>query len=71
MHSLRWDPSSVNEFASVGENATVLFWMLDETGDGASLNVHEAAVPEDLLQPHSMVSLKRNSFQVFRLILLL
>ena len=55
IHHLRWDPYTVNEFASVGENGTVLFWLLDETGAEAALNFHEAEVPEDLLQTHHMV----------------
>jgi hypothetical protein len=42
----------MNEFASIGENGAVLFWLLDEgTGpDSANLNVHEADVPEELLK---------------------
>ena len=56
IHDLKWDPYTVNEFASVGGNGTVLFWLLDETGSSVNLNVHEAEVPEDLLQTHHMVS---------------
>ncbi|KAK7003519.1 WD repeat-containing protein 90 [Biomphalaria glabrata] len=48
MHSVKWDPFSVNEFVTVGDNATVLFWMLDETTADVYLNVHEAELPEDL-----------------------
>ena len=55
IHDLSWDPYTVNEFSSVGENGTVLFWLLDETGVTAALNVHEADVPEELLQTHHMV----------------
>ena len=57
LHSARWDPFTVNEFCAVGSNGTVLFWMLDETGnDGdAALNVHEAQIPAELLQTHHMV----------------
>lgn len=58
MHHLKWDPYTVNEFASAGANGTVLFWLLDETGDNVGLNVHEAEVPEDLLQTHHMVCLE-------------
>ncbi|XP_069124737.1 WD repeat-containing protein 90-like isoform X4 [Argopecten irradians] len=56
IHELKWDPYTVNEFASVGENGTVLFWLLDETTSEVCLNVHEAEVPEDLLQTHHMGS---------------
>ena len=56
MHDIMWDPYTVNEFSSVGQNGTILFWLLDETGEEVSLNVHEATPPEDLLQTHHMVS---------------
>ena len=56
MHHVKWDPYTVNEFASVGQNGSVLFWLLDETGNDVSLNVHEAEVPEELLQTHHMVT---------------
>ncbi len=56
MHHLRWDPFTVNEFVSVGANGNILFWLLDETGGKFALNVHEAAVPDELLQLHHVVS---------------
>ena len=40
----------MNEFSSVGQNGTVLFWLLDETATNICLNVHEAEVPDDLLR---------------------
>ncbi|XP_053384270.1 WD repeat-containing protein 90-like isoform X2 [Mercenaria mercenaria] len=49
IHDLRWDPYTVNEFSSVGQNGTVLFWLLDETTSNICLNVHEGEVPDDLL----------------------
>ena len=33
-----------------------MFWLLDETGQSVSLNVHQADVPSDLLHSHSSVS---------------
>ena len=39
IHSLLWDPYTVNEFVSVGQNSTVLFWLLDETVGKVCLNV--------------------------------
>lgn len=39
IHDLRWDPYTANEFVSVGQNGSVLFWLLDETGGSISLNV--------------------------------
>lgn len=32
----------------------MLFWLLDETKNNACLNVHEAEVPEELLQKHGV-----------------
>ena len=88
MHDVAWDPSTVNEFVSVGTAGiilnfsrdffgrisyvrvcfyllifgcvlgTVMFWLLDETNQSVSLNVHEADVPEDLIHSHNSVSHK-------------
>jgi len=49
INSLRWDPYTVNEFATVGEQGVLCFWLLDETAR-YSLSVHEADVPEELLK---------------------
>ncbi|ESO96709.1 hypothetical protein LOTGIDRAFT_147184, partial [Lottia gigantea] len=49
IHDIQWDPSTVNEFSTVGENATVLFWLLDETVSEVALNVHVANVPDELV----------------------
>ncbi|KAK2180206.1 hypothetical protein NP493_453g01010 [Ridgeia piscesae] len=54
VHDLKWDPTTANEFASVGDNGTLLFWLLDETQINVTLNVHQADVPDDLLQKHHM-----------------
>ena len=54
IHDLKWDPFSVNEFVSVGQGGSVLFWLLDETKNNVCLNVHEAEVPEELLQKHGV-----------------
>ena len=56
IHSLKWDPYTVNEFSSVGQNGTVLFWLLDETATNICLNVHEAEVPDELLKIKHVVS---------------
>lgn len=55
IHELAWDPHSPNEFATVGEGGTVLFWLLDETHEKFSLNIHEADVPQDLMDTKNMV----------------
>ena len=55
IHDLSWDPYTTNEFSSVGETGTLLFWMLDETQGRFSLNVHEAGVPQDLMDSKHMV----------------
>ena len=39
IHDLCWDPFTMNEFVSVGENGNVLFWLLDETRGTYNLNV--------------------------------
>ena len=56
VHALAWDPYTTNEFSSVGETGTLLFWMLDETQGRFSLSVHEAGVPEDVMGSKHMVS---------------
>ncbi|XP_077979468.1 WD repeat-containing protein 90-like [Glandiceps talaboti] len=55
VHELHWDPYSASEFVSVGSKGTVLFWLLDETHQKCSLNVHEPDVPEELLDTKHMV----------------
>ncbi|XP_071815143.1 WD repeat-containing protein 90-like isoform X2 [Apostichopus japonicus] len=55
IHELAWDPHSPNEFATVGEGGTVLFWLLDETHEKFSLNIHEADVPQDLMDTKNMI----------------
>ncbi|XP_071943850.1 WD repeat-containing protein 90-like [Antedon mediterranea] len=61
VHAVQWDPYATNEFATVGEKSTMLFWLLDETQERYNLNVHEATIPEELLtsrqKVHSDVSL--------------
>ncbi|KAJ8318923.1 hypothetical protein KUTeg_004014 [Tegillarca granosa] len=53
INELKWDPYTVNEFATVGQNGTLLFWLLDETTNDICLNVHEAEIPDELVQlPH-------------------
>ena len=50
IHHLKWDPFCCNEFASVGEDGSLLFWLLDETKAGkVTLNVHEAQMPQQQL----------------------
>ena len=39
IHAVRWDPYTMNEFATVGQNGSVLFWLLDETKQQVALNV--------------------------------
>ena len=63
VHSLLWDPYTANEFTSVGEKGTILFWLLDESLGRISLNVHEANVPQELMDGRSMVRWGRGKFQ--------
>lgn len=48
IHDIMWDPYTVNEFTSVGQDGSVLFWLLDETGDKMTLNVslHRCSVTQ-------------------------
>jgi WD40 repeat protein len=39
IHNLSWDPYTMNEFVSVGQDGNVLFWLLDETRGSFHLNV--------------------------------
>ena len=48
IHALQWDPYMCNEFASVGAQGSIMFWLLDETGSSAALSVHEAKVPREI-----------------------
>ncbi|GFO23377.1 WD repeat-containing protein 90-like [Plakobranchus ocellatus] len=64
VHCLQWDPFTVNEFVTVGDSGTVLFWLLDDSGRGSDgdvksrggasseggccLSVHEAELPWEL-----------------------
>ena len=41
VHDIMWDPYIANEFCSVGQDGSVLFWLLDETGDQMTLNVRK------------------------------
>ena len=70
VHDLKWDPSTANEFASVGDNGTLLFWLLDETQVNIALNVHQADVPDDLLQKHHMVCIDGGDWlvQIFMIV---
>eukprot|EP00794_Sanderia_malayensis_P008708 gene8708-9637_t len=48
IHAVQWDPYTMNEFTTIGQNGSTLFWLLDETKRQAVLNVHEAEIPEDV-----------------------
>ncbi|KAK6171134.1 hypothetical protein SNE40_019389 [Patella caerulea] len=56
IHDVQWDPYSVNEFSTVGDNSTLQFWLLDETMSEVALNVHVAVVPNDLVSSHNLGS---------------
>ena len=62
VHCLLWDPFTVNEFVTVGDTGTMLFWLLEESGQGRtdskgggeggaseySLSAQEAELPWEL-----------------------
>ncbi|XP_067044850.1 WD repeat-containing protein 90-like isoform X1 [Acropora muricata] len=54
VHDVMWDPFTASEFTSVGQDGSVLFWLLDETGGKHVLNVHEPEVPVELVQSKKM-----------------
>ncbi|XP_068672849.1 WD repeat-containing protein 90-like isoform X2 [Montipora foliosa] len=54
VHDIMWDPYTASEFTSVGQEGSVLFWLLDETGGKLTLNVHEPEVPDELVQSKKM-----------------
>ena len=41
VHDIMWDPYTANEFCSLGQEGSVLFWLLDETSDQMTLNVRK------------------------------
>ncbi|XP_035694518.1 WD repeat-containing protein 90-like [Branchiostoma floridae] len=55
IHDLGWDPFNANEFTSIGQAGSIFFWLVDETNNKTVLNVHEADVPKEILQPLSVV----------------
>ena len=68
VHSVRWDPVAVGEFASVGEHASLCFWLLDECcgSNGFQLSLHEADVPSELmLSSDDVICCCRDLFQLF------
>ena len=55
-HFIAWDPQAFNEFVTVGEGATIMFWLVDElTGKVPKLRVQEPQVPEDILASSTKV----------------
>ena len=48
--ALAWDPAACGELVTAGNDATLLFWMLDEQTSSAQLNVHAAQTPQELMQ---------------------
>lgn len=39
IHDIAWDPYTMNEFVSVGQDGHVLFWLLEESRGSFNLNV--------------------------------
>ena len=50
IHAVKWDPYTMNEFTTVGQNGSVLFWLLDETKTQAVLNVRFFNLPAQLVR---------------------
>eukprot|EP00051_Salpingoeca_urceolata_P017149 m.231562 g.231562 ORF g.231562 m.231562 type:complete len:1844 (-) comp18876_c0_seq6:786-6317(-) len=50
VNGVQWDPYNSQEFVSVGQHSSLLFWMLDETSGDATLNVHCTTVPSEAEQ---------------------
>ena len=52
IHDVRWDPFSVNEFATVGEKGALCFWLLEDSSqdDTGCLSLCEASIPPEVLK---------------------
>eukprot|EP00041_Stephanoeca_diplocostata_P033073 m.1082433 g.1082433 ORF g.1082433 m.1082433 type:complete len:1886 (-) comp24266_c0_seq4:397-6054(-) len=46
INRIQWDPCSPREFATVGQQGILQFWLVDESQAAPVLNVHTAATPE-------------------------
>lgn len=57
MHHVVWDPQAFNEFATVGDKAAIMFWLVDELTDKVpKLRVQEPEVPDEILASAAKVS---------------
>ena len=63
INAVEWDPTSGNEFATVGEKGQLNFWLLSAETERPVLNVHAATVPE-VLQGGGFTSLCYNANRV-------
>lgn len=48
IHHVAWDPNTPNEFVTVGQDASIIFWLIEEFGTEAQLQLHEGTIPESL-----------------------
>lgn len=51
VHEVCWDPQQSSSFTTVGENGTILFWMVDEkTNEGVDLMLHKPKIGLQILE---------------------
>ena len=57
LHFVAWDPQAFNEFITVGDDAAIMFWLVDELTDKTpKLRVQEPKVPEEIIASAAKVS---------------
>ena len=57
LHFVAWDPQAFNEFITVGDDAAIMFWLVDELTDKTpKLRVQEPKVPEEIIASAPKVS---------------
>ena len=49
VHYIAWDPQAFNEFVTVGDSGSIMFWLVDEVTDKVpKLRVQEPVIPDEL-----------------------
>nr|XP_039271031.1 WD repeat-containing protein 90-like [Styela clava] len=50
IHHITWDPTAPNEFVTVGQNSSILFWLVEECGSEVQLQYHEGQIPDSVTE---------------------
>ena len=57
LHHIAWDPQAFNEFVTVGDNGSIMFWLIDEISDKKpKLRVQEPDIPDEVSSLSNRVS---------------